>query len=214
MLRKMTRVVALTGGIGTGKSTVSRMLAALGAALIDADAIVRELQAPGMPMLEEIAAAFGAELLRADGSLDRARLGQLVFGDAGARRRLGELTHPAVGREMLRRLEAARASGAALVVMDNPLLFEGRLRRTGAAGRAATPSDPAEETILVYAPPETQVVRQIARDEVTREFAFQRLAAQMPIEEKRALATYVIDNSGALEETERQVRELYAQLTR
>jgi len=210
----MTRIVALTGGIGTGKSTVSRMLAALGALVIDADAIVHELQAPGMPMLDEIAAAFGADLLRADGSLDRARLGRLVFGDASARRRLGELTHPAVGREMLRRLEAARARGAALIVMDNPLLFEGRARRGGTATPPAAARDPAEETILVYAPPETQIARQIARDGVTREFALQRLAAQMPIEEKRALATHVIDNSGALEETERQVRELYAELTR
>jgi dephospho-CoA kinase len=214
MLREMTRIVALTGGIGTGKSTVSRMLATLGAVVIDADAIVHEMQAPGMPMLEEIAAAFGADLLRADGSLDRARLARLVFGDASARRRLGELTHPAVGREMLRRLEAARARGAALIVMDNPLLFEGRARRGGAASPPAAARDPAEETILVYAPPETQVARQIARDGVTRDFALQRLAAQLPIDEKRALATWVIDNSGALEETQRQVRELYAQLTR
>jgi dephospho-CoA kinase len=214
MLGGMTRIVGLTGGIGTGKSTVSRVFAALGAALVDADAIVHELQAPGMPMLAEIAAAFGAEVLRADGSLDRARLGRLAFGDPGARKRLGEITHPAVGREMLRRLEVARARAAALVVLDNPLLFEGRLRRAGAAGRGAAPSDPGDETILVYAPPETQIARQIARDGVTREFALQRLAAQMPIDEKRALATYVIDNSGALEETERQVRELYARLTR
>jgi dephospho-CoA kinase len=214
MLREMTRIVGLTGGIGTGKSTVSRMLATLGAALVDADAIVHELQAPGMPMLAEIAAAFGAEVLRADGSLDRARLGQIAFGAAGARRRLGELTHPAVGREMLRRLEAARARGAALVVMDNPLLFEGRARRGGVAAHQPAARDPAEETILVYAPPETQVARQIARDGVTREFALQRLAAQLSIEEKRALATYLIDNSGALEATERQVRELYARLTR
>ena len=105
----MTRIVGLTGGIGTGKSTVSRLLATLGARVIDADAIVHELQAPGMPMLAEIAAAFGADFIAADGSLDRARLRELVFRDPEARRRLGEITHPAVGKEMLRRVEAARA---------------------------------------------------------------------------------------------------------
>ncbi len=206
MLGWMTRIVGLTGGIGTGKSTVARMLAALGAVVIDADAIVHELQAPGTPLLGAIGQAFGAEVLLPDGSLDRARLGQRVFADPGARRRLGELTHPAVGREMLRRLVAARAASAALVVMDNPLLFEGRARR-GAAG------EPAEETILVYAPAELQIARQIARDAVTREFALQRMAAQLPIEQKRALATHVIDNSGPLEATECQVRELHAKLT-
>jgi dephospho-CoA kinase len=208
----MTRVVGLTGGIGTGKSTVARMLAGLGAVVIDADAIVRELQAPGLPMLAEIAGAFGPEVLRADGSLDRTRLGQIVFGDPEARRRLGEITHPAVGREMLRRLQEAQAAGVALVVMDNPLLFEGRTRRAAAAGHRPSPSDPAEESILVYAPAETQVERQVARDGVTPDFARQRMAAQLPIEEKRALATWVIDNGASLAATERQVRALYAQL--
>jgi dephospho-CoA kinase len=206
----MTRVVGLTGGIGTGKSTVSRMFAALGAAVIDADAIVHELQAPGMPMLAEIAAAFGREILRTDGSLDRPKLGQRVFADPAARKRLGEITHPAVGREMLRRLEAARAAGEKLALLDNPLLFEGRARR--GAPPAGSPSDPGGETILVYAPAATQVARQMARDGVTREYALQRLAAQLPIDEKRRLATWVIENGGTLAETERQVRELHAQL--
>jgi len=205
MLPAMTRMVGLTGGIGTGKSTVARMLASLGAVVIDADAIVHELQAPGMPMLGELAAAFGPEILLADGSLDRARLGQLAFADAELRKRLGEITHPTVVREMARRLDAARAAGAPLVIVDNPLLFEGRARRAR--------SDPPEETIVVYAPAALQIARQCARDGVTPEFAKQRLAAQLPIDEKRALATWVIDNSGALADTERQVRELHAKLT-
>lgn len=207
----MTRIVGLTGGIGTGKSTVSRMLAALGAVVVDADAIVHELQAPGMPMLAEIARAFGPEFVGEDGALERARLRELVFRDPEARRRLGEITHPAVGREMLARALAARAAGTPLVVMDNPLLFEGRARRA-AANSGLAPHDRGEESILVYAPAETQVARQIARDGVTRELALQRIAAQLPIEAKRALATYVIDNSGALAATERQVRELYTKL--
>jgi dephospho-CoA kinase len=205
----MTRIVGLTGGIGTGKSTVARLLAELGAVVIDADAIVHELQAPGTPLLREIAAAFGSEILRPDGSLDRQALGERVFADPAARRRLGELTHPAVGREMARRLEAARAAGARLVVLDNPLLFEGRARRAALPGAGR---DPAEDTILVYAPPETQVARQMARDGVSREYALARLAAQMPIDAKRALATWVIENGGALADTERQVRALAAQL--
>jgi dephospho-CoA kinase len=212
MLGRMTRVVGLTGGIGTGKSTVSRMLAAAGAVVIDADAIVHELQAPGMPMLRDLANAFGPEILRADGSLDRERLGRTVFADAGARQRLGEITHPAVGREMLRRLGDARAARARLVVLDNPLLFEGRARRASGGNRAAGAEAP-EPTILVYAPAETQVARQMARDGVSREYALQRLAAQLPIEAKRALATWVIDNSGDLADTERQVLALYAELT-
>lgn len=209
MLAEMTRIVGLTGGIGTGKSTVARMLAALGAVVIDADAIVHELQAPGMPLLREISAVFGPELIRPDGSLDRQALGERVFADPEARRRLGELTHPAVGREMARRLEAARRAGARLIVLDNPLLFEGRARRAAVAGASR---DPAEETILVYAPPATQVARQMARDGVTREYALQRLAAQMPIDAKRALATYVIENDGTLADTERQVRALAERL--
>jgi len=207
----VTRVVGLTGGIGTGKSTVGRLLSALGAVLIDSDAIVRELQAPATPLLARIAEGFGAEILLPDGSLDRARLGQLVFGDDAARARLEALVHPVVSRETLRRLEAARAAGAALVVLDIPLLLEGRAGRAAGAGRAA--SDSASAVIVVYAPEATQIERQILRDGVSREHALARVRAQLSIEEKRKRADYVIDNSGALEDTERQVRELYAELT-
>lgn len=208
----MTRVVGLTGGIGTGKSTVARLLAGLGALVIDADAIVHELQARGTPLLAQIAEAFGPAILRADGSLDRERLGQLVFADPAARRRLGELVHPAVGLEMLRRLEAAKASGAPLVVLDIPLLLEGRDARGADPGRARTASDLVSEVIVVYAREEQQIERQMARDGSAREHATQRLRAQLPIEEKRKLADFVIDNSSTPEETERQVRELYAKL--
>jgi dephospho-CoA kinase len=208
----VTRVVGLTGGIGTGKSTVARLLAALGARVIDADAIVHELQAPGTPLLAKIAEAFGPEMLRPDGSLDRERLGKLVFSDPAARRRLNELVHPAVGMEMLRRLEAARAAGVPLVVLDIPLLLEGRAR-AGEPGRARTASDLVSEVIVVYAPESAQIERQVARDGATREHAAERVAAQLSIEEKRKLADHVIDNSGSLEATERQVRELYAKLT-
>jgi dephospho-CoA kinase len=203
----VTRVVALSGGIATGKSAVARIFAELGAVVIDADAIVHELQAPGTPMLAAIAAAFGSGVIDADGALDRARLGEIVFRDPDARRRLGELVHPEVGAEMARRLAAARAAGAKLVVLDIPLLFEGRRAGTGSAARLGV-----DATILVYAPEPLQIERQLAREGYGRAEALRRLRAQMPIEEKRALADFVIDNSGDLAETARQVRELYARL--
>jgi dephospho-CoA kinase len=202
-------VIGLSGGIGTGKSTVAGMLARLGAVVVDADAIVHELQAPGTPMLAELAAAFGAELVGPDGRLDRVRLGELVFRDPEARARLGDLVHPAVGAEMRRRLDAAREAGSGLVVLDIPLLFEGR--KAGSGGAALLAFD---ATVLVYAPERLQIERQVARDGRGRDEALRRVRAQMPIEEKRELADFVIDNSGSLADTERQVRELYERLAR
>jgi dephospho-CoA kinase len=181
--------------------------------VIDADAIVHELQAPGTPLLQRIAEAFGPEILRPDGALDRERLGKRVFSDPAARARLNALVHPAVGAEMLRRLEAAQASGAKLVVLDIPLLLEGRAARAAQPGRAATASDLAGEVIVVWAPASAQIERQVTRDGATRAHAEERVRAQLPIDEKRRLADHVIDNSGPLEETERQVRALYAKLT-
>jgi dephospho-CoA kinase len=202
----MTKTIALTGGIGTGKSTVSRLFAALGAVVVDADAIVHELQAPGTPLLAEIAAAFGPDVLDASGALDRKRLADLVFADPEQRQRLNALVHPRVGAEMARRTEAARASSAALVVMDIPLFFETRPRDRTAA-RAGF-----DATVLVWAPRAAQVERTVTRDGCTREEAERRIAAQLPIDEKRALADHVIDNGGSLEETEAQVRRLFEQL--
>ncbi|MDH5567127.1 MAG: dephospho-CoA kinase, partial [Myxococcales bacterium] len=122
----MSIVIGLTGGIASGKSSVARIFEELGATVLDADAIVRELQSPGSPVLEEIAAAFGRELIRDDGSLDREALGAIAFGDEGARRRLNAIVHPRVAAEITRRVAAARAQGAAVIVIDIPLLFETR----------------------------------------------------------------------------------------
>jgi len=203
----VTRVVGLSGGIGTGKSTVSRMLAELGAVVVDADAIVHRLQAAGSPLLDEIAAAFGSDVLAAEGGLDRKRLADLVFRDPAARARLNAIVHPRVGVEMARELAAAREAGAPLVVLDIPLLFEGRAAGTGSASALGF-----DATVLVYAPRERQIERTLARDGGTREDIERRLAAQLPIDEKRALAEYVIDNAGSLDETERQVRALFERL--
>lgn len=204
----MTKIVGLSGGIGSGKSTVAAMFAELGARVIDADAIVHELQARGAPMLEEIAEAFGKEMIRPDGALDRAALGDLVFRDEAARKRLNEIVHPKVGAEFLRRVESARRVGVELLVLDIPLLFEGRRAGTGTSALM-----PFDATVLVYASEETRVGRQMRRDGCSREQALRRVRAQMPLAEKRALADHVIENDGSLEETRRQVRALVERLT-
>jgi dephospho-CoA kinase len=205
----MSSVVGLTGGIGSGKSTVAGMIEQLGATLIDVDAIVHELQRPGAPLLEEIALAFGPELIDADGALEREALGAIVFGDPEARQKLNRIVHPKLGVEVSRRLTEARRAGAGLVVLDIPLLFEGR--RTGSRGPSAMQFD---STILVWVPREIQIERQLLREGYGREEAERRVDAQMPLDEKRAFADFVIDNSGSLAATERQVREIYARLTR
>lgn len=203
----MTRVVGLSGGIGSGKSTVARMLEKLGAVVIDADAIVHELQSAGAPLLEEIAGAFGPGVIDASGSLDREALGAIVFRDAEARERLDRIVHPKVGAEVGRRLAAAREAGAELIVLDIPLLFESR--RAGRGGASAMRLD---ATLLAWVPRELQIERQMARDRCSHDEAERRVAAQMSLDEKRALADFVIDNSGDLADTERQVRAVWEEL--
>lgn len=205
-VRAVTRLIALSGGIGTGKSTVARLLAEAGAVVIDADAIVHELQAPGSPLLAEMTAAFGPEILDANGALDRARLADRVFRDPAERQRLNAIVHPRVGAEMARRSQEARSAGAPLIVLDIPLYFESRPRDRDAA-RGGN-----DATVLVYAPRAVQIERTVARDRCTRAEAERRIAAQLPIDDKRALADYVIDNGGGLADTERQVRDLVAKL--
>ena len=200
--------MGLTGGIGSGKSTVSRMFRELGATVIDADAIVHELQAPGQPMVAELAEAFGPGILTAGGALDRKALGAIVFGDDAARLRLEAIVHPPVGAEFARRLASAIAADAPLVVLDIPLLFEGR--RSGRGSGALMNFD---ATVCVWVSRDVQLERTQARDGSDLGEAERRVAAQMPIDEKRDLADYVIDNSGSLEETRAQVVDLVARLT-
>ena len=191
------RLIGLTGGIGTGKSTVSGMLRALGATVIDADEGARAVVEPGTPGLRAVVAEFGQSVLGADGGLDRAALAEIVFKDPDRRARLNAITHPLVREWMAERTAAATG----VVVHDVPLLFENGL---GAA---------YERTVLVYAPDAVARERLVARG-LSEEQARARMAAQMPVEEKRALADLVIDNSDGLPETERQVRELWESLTR
>ena len=205
----MTCFIGLSGGIGSGKSTVSRLLNELGAIIVDADAIVHELQAAGQPMLEEIAAAFGDGVLTGDGALDRPALGSIVFRDPERRRELEQIVQPPVVAEMARRAKVAIDDGVPMVVMDIPLLFEGK--KTGRGSAAAMQYD---ATICIWVPMETQIERTMSRDECERGEAERRIAAQLPIDEKREMADHVIDNSGEPDQTCEQVEALYAQLTR
>jgi len=188
-------LVGLTGGIGSGKTTVSTMLAARGAVIIDADQITRELQAPGSPVLAEIVDAFGEDVLDPSGALDRPALAAKVFGDPEALATLNKIVHPAVGREMAARLEAQRASDN-VVILDIPLLVENP--REGLCG-----------TLVVDLPLETAVERLVSQRNMDRTDAEARIARQATREARIAIADRVIDNSGNLASLERQVDEAW-----
>jgi dephospho-CoA kinase len=187
------RLIGVTGGIATGKSAVDAMLAAHGAEVIDADMLAREVVLPGRPALAEVAQRFGHEMLLPDGTLDRARLGAVVFANSDARRDLERITHPRIAVLTQERIAQALAGSAPLVAVDIPLLFEN--------GRESL----FEGVLLVYAPQAVQVRRMRERNGLDEAAAAQRLAAQMPIDEKREAATWVIDNSGDLDATSRAV---------
>jgi dephospho-CoA kinase len=204
----MTRIIGLTGGIGSGKSTVARLFEKLGASVLDADAIVHELQGPGQRLAAEIGKSFGSQLLRSDGSVNRAALGVLVFRDPAARKRLNQLVHPHVGGEIARRVQAGRSAGVPVLVLDIPLLLENRDPSLSARSLLGI-----DAVVVVWVPLETQIARLMQRDHFSEEEALQRIHAQMPLDEKRLFADHVIDNSGTPAETERQVRALWTALT-
>ena len=197
-------LIGLTGGIGTGKSRVAELLRALGAAVECSDTLVRELQAPGGAGLAAIVETFGPEYLTSAGELDRPKHGKLVFADPGARAKLNLLIHPLVTRETQKRVAAHRARGVAVIVADIPLLLEGK--KAGIGSGAVLPFD---LVVVVYATEEQQLARVMARDKLSREDALARIHSQLPIEEKRALADVVVDNSGSWEAAEKQTRDLY-----
>jgi dephospho-CoA kinase len=194
-------LVGLTGGIASGKSTVSRQLAELGCHVIDADVLAREVVAPGEPALQAIVEAFGPEALQPDGSLDRTRLGALIFADPGKRRRLEAITHPAIRQRRAAALEELAARGFdGIVVQDAALLIE--------VGAHAD----VDRVIVVDAEPAAQRDRLMRRDGLDAAEAERRIASQMPLAEKVKLAHYVIDNSDGPEETAAQVRAVHAAL--
>ena len=195
-------LIALTGGIASGKSTIARRLDSHGAVVVDADQIVRDVQAPGTPVLGEIAAAFGDDLIDSSGALDRAALGARVFSDPDALARLNSIVHPAVRSESEARFEAAFAeSPKAVVVYDVPLLVEARL------------DHPWYIIYDAHAPAEGRVRRLFELRGMQPEEAQNRIDAQVPDEKRLAIADVVIDTAGSLEQTDQQVDALWQRLT-
>lgn len=196
----MTRVIGLTGGIASGKSLVAQILRELGAPVIDADELARRVVQPGQPAYDDIVHEFGRGVLAADGTLDRKRLGAIVFGDEKKRKRLGQITHPRIAQLALAETAAHSARGEPIVIYEAALLVENDIHGSLAG------------LIVVKAQPDQQLARATARDGAGEEAARARMASQLPLADKLAVATHVIDNSGTPEETRRQVENLWREL--
>lgn len=192
-------LVGLTGGIGSGKSTVARMLASRGAVVLDADVFARQAIDPGTPGLDRVVAAFGEGVVNTDGSLDRGKLADIVFHDEAKRRELESIVHPEVQRLIAEGISEHTGTDA-VVVIDSPLLIE-----TGAY-RAM------DLVVVVSADPNTQIERVVADRGIPEADARARLAAQMPLDQKTAVADRVLDNRGSLEDLERAVDVLWREL--
>ena len=192
-------LVGLTGGIGSGKSTVSAALASRGAVIIDADAIGRELQQPGQPLLRTLADRFGDSILTADGALDRPALAAIVFGDADALKDLNAIVHPVIGADIAQRIRAASLTEQ-VVVMDIPLLTE-------------NPREGLQGIVVVDVPEETQVERLVQFRGFAEHDARARIAQQATREQRLATATFVVDNSGDLDALAPQVDALWQWVT-
>jgi dephospho-CoA kinase len=191
-------VFGLTGGIGSGKSTVADRFRATGLPVIDADRIAREVVEPGTEGLRAVVDAFGPSVLTADGALDRAALAAIVFGDDEKRRRLNGLLHPRIAARTFERTAALDAAGERLACYEAALLVENGL------------ADAFRPLVVVSAPEDVQVARAVARDGSTAEQALARIRAQLPLQEKVRAADYVIDNGGARQATLRRADEVLA----
>ncbi|MFD3257918.1 dephospho-CoA kinase [Paenibacillus lentus] len=190
--------IGLTGGIATGKSTVSQMLVKRGAVLIDADVIAREVMEPGHPVLSAVQKRFGAAVINEDGTLNRKKLGEIVFSDPEERKALNDITHPAIRAEMRKRMaDYEAAQPERLVVVDIPLLYESGLETL------------FEQVMVVYVPREIQLSRLMQRDDLTLEQAEARIRAQMDIERKKERADILIDNSLGMDKTESQIEDFW-----
>jgi dephospho-CoA kinase len=191
-------LIGVTGGFGTGKSTVARMLGRLGAEVIDADAIVHELFVAGSPLVRRIAAAFGRDTLNARGAVDRRRLGRMVFDDPVALRQLNRLVHPAVRQRMRQMIvQIRRRAPQAVVVLDVPLLIEGGLYRT------------VDVVVVVVASRRVQVARLRRRTQLPIREIERRLRRQMSLTRKRRYANVIVDNGGSRRATQQQVKRLW-----
>jgi dephospho-CoA kinase len=190
-------MVGLTGGIGSGKSTVAALLTKRGAVVVDADLIARQVVEPGMPALRQLVERFGPEILQPDGSLDRAKLAAQAFDSEESKQDLEAITHPAIGEEFLRQVAAAPEDG--IVVHDVPLLVESKRGLQ-------------YDAVIVVETPSAQRLDRLEQRGVSRDDAERRMAMQATDEERRAIATWVLDNSGDLANLEAQVERVWAEL--
>ncbi|OMP67475.1 dephospho-CoA kinase [Domibacillus epiphyticus] len=196
----MAIIIGLTGGIASGKSTVSSIMAEKGFTVIDADKAARIVVEPGQPALQKIINVFGSAILTSEGTLDRVKMGGIVFHDEEKRKQLNEIVHPSVRKWMLDEKEKAVEAGKRTIIFDLPLLFESKLTWM------------VDKSLLIYVDPETQLKRLMKRNSYTEQEAHARIRSQMPINEKKELADYIIDNSGSLDETVKQVNKWIARL--
>ena len=190
----------LTGGIGSGKSTVAAIWRNLGLPVVDADVLAREVVAPGSPGLALLQSTFGPSVVAADGSLDRAAMGRMAFSEPAAREKLEAVLNPLIGKAAQSQFTGLRAAGHPLIAYDVPLLFE-----TGQV-------ELYRPVVVVFTDEPTRRRRIVARDNTSEDEARRRISAQAPLEEKAALADYVIDNSGSIEQTERQARNVLSKV--
>ncbi|RLA98053.1 MAG: dephospho-CoA kinase [Deltaproteobacteria bacterium] len=194
-------IAGLTGGIATGKSTVANIMAEAGAHVIDADRIAKDVVKKGLPAWKEITEYFGKEILGSDGEIDRERLGDVVFGSKDKLEVLNKIVHPRVFEEMAREMdEVKQRAPDSIVILDIPLLIETGLHKL------------LSNVILVYAPERIQLARLMARDNIPKEAALKRIRSQMPIEQKKTFANYIIDNSSEIEHTRIMTLEVLERL--
>ncbi len=189
-------IIGLTGGIATGKSTVADIFTDLGVVVLDADVLARQIVEPGQPAFVEIVDTFGDPVVADDGTLDRTRLGEIIFRDDDARRKLEAITHPGIARAMFEGAQEAFSTGHDWIIYDAALLVETGTHRM------------LDALIVVHCSPQTQLQRLLERDDISEDEAKRRIASQMPLDEKRRAADFVIDNDGSVEQTRDQVRRL------
>lgn len=192
-------IIGLTGSIASGKSTVSEMLKKRGYPIVDADAIARQVVEKESPVLVQIVEVFGNDVLQVDGSLNRPKLGEVVFQNAEKRKQLNSIIHPAIRQEMIRQKEHWLRQGATTVIMDIPLLFESKLQSY------------VDQIVVVSVTPEIQLKRLMARNQFTEEEALARIHSQLPMQEKEQGADAVINNNHSMGETERQLDAILKQ---
>ena len=192
--------IGLTGGIASGKSSVSRLLAEWGVPVIDADAIARRIVTPCQPAWQQIVSVFGEQILQPDGTSNRRLLGDIIFDDTEKRRKLEEITHPAIWDQITVEVKQAEAAGHRVVVLDIPLLLETDWH------------DRVDEIWVVYADRQTQLQRLTLRDQLTQQQAESRINSQLSLEEKKQHADIVIDNSGSFDSMRNQVERLWENL--